>query len=282
IYLDNNIHKDCECAMDCDGDGIKDGEDNCPCNPLISKTTFRVVHPVFLDVFRGNQPVANWNIEEGAIDIEQTDNAQASLIYGEHKLSSVDYEGTFFVNFTKDDDYAGFVFSYQSSSLFYVAMWKRGTTPESNDGTRPLAIGGLQIKKVQSVTGPGKELGSALWFSGDTPGQVKLLYLDPAGAPWVPQVSFRWELIHRPKIGLIRIRFLEANGQVVVDTGNIFDSDLLGGRVGLYVASQRNVGFKLLNYECNELVPKEVYNSLTSSQKSLTGVDPEPASPAWL
>ena len=35
------------------------------------------------------------------------------------------YEATFFVNTETDDDYAGFVFSFQSNRKFYLISWKK-------------------------------------------------------------------------------------------------------------------------------------------------------------
>ena len=37
----------------------------------------------------------------------------------------MDYSGTFYVHDDKDDDFAGFVFSFQNNKKFYAFMWKK-------------------------------------------------------------------------------------------------------------------------------------------------------------
>lgn len=166
-------------------------------------------------------------------------------------FGGVDFEGTFFVDTEIDDDYVGFIFSYQDNHKFYAVMWKKNIqTYWQATPFRASAEPGIQLKLINSATGPGEMLRNSLWHTGDTKGQVKLLWKDPRNVGWTERTAYRWLLLHRPKIGLIRLRIFDGD-QMVADSGNIFDTTLKGGRLGVFCFSQEMIIWSDLVYRCN-------------------------------
>lgn len=218
---------------------------------MIHRTDFSKYQTVILDPVGVSQVDPNWQIYNYGAEIVQTINSDPGLAVGFHMFGGVDFEGTFYIDSEQDDDYVGFVFSYQDSGKFYSVMWKKKQqTYWDAKPFRAVAEPGIQLKVVNSKTGPGTLLRNSLWHTGDTEDQVRLLWKDPKNVGWKEKVAYRWLLLHRPKIGLIRLRIFEGD-KVVADSGNVFDTTLKGGRLGVYCFSQEMIIWSDLVYRCN-------------------------------
>ncbi|KAK4293808.1 hypothetical protein Pmani_033518 [Petrolisthes manimaculis] len=120
----------------------------------------------------------------------------------------------------------------------------------NSDPGLAVAKAGLQVKLVRSVSGPGVWLRNALWHTGTTPGQVKLLWHDQSNRGWEPRTAYRWHLTHRPKQGgLIRLRLYQGR-QLFLNTGYIYDTQLGGGHLGVLCFSQRRIVWSDLVTRC--------------------------------
>lgn len=239
------------CENDSDGDGIDNQHDVCPYNRGIFSTDFRTFEQVALDPEGQSQIDPKWITYNNGAEMVQTMNSDPGLAIGYDSFGGVDFEGTLYVDTNNDDDYIGFIFSYQNSHRFYAVMWKRNEQEYwHKDPFVAHAEPGIQIKLIYSQTGPGEILRNSLWHTGDTEGQVKLLWKDPKNVGWKDRTAYRWHLIHRPKIGLINMKIFNGK-KLVVDSGNIYDSTLQGGRLGMFVFSQEMTIWSNLFYKCN-------------------------------
>ena len=188
LLLDNGEGD--QCHNDNDGDGSNNVQDNCPSNSRVSATDFNNFQTIALDPHGTSQIDPNWVILNKGAEILQTENSDPGLAIGQDRLGGVDFEGTFFVNTQNDDDYVGFVFSYQSNSKFYVVMWKKLEQQYWDwEPFKAFATEGIQLKLVDSIEGPGTWLRNAMWNTGNTTDHVKLLWQDPEQEGWESKVG---------------------------------------------------------------------------------------------
>jgi hypothetical protein len=77
-------------------------------------------------------PEPKWEFRDEGKEIWQGLNSRAAVAIGKDRLSAVDFSGTIFVETDNDDDFVGFVFSFQDSSNFYVVY----SAKDSNVGSQ--------------------------------------------------------------------------------------------------------------------------------------------------
>ncbi|KAK9873867.1 hypothetical protein WA026_002224 [Henosepilachna vigintioctopunctata] len=261
------------CEKDWDNDTFENDIDNCPNNSMIHQTDFSKYSEVILDPQGEAQADPNWVIVNQGAEILQTMNSDPGLAIGFDTFYGVDFEGTFHVGTDVDDDYAGFIFSYLNNKQFYAVMWKKNSQPYwKHEPFRAVAESGIQLKLINSQTGPGEMLRNALWQTGNTENEVTLLWKDPKNVGWKSKTSYRWLLLHRPKIGLIRLRIYEGD-KLITDSDNIFDSTLQGGRLGVFCFSQEMIIWSDLVYRCNEHVPEAIWRTLPPHLRKKVSVD---------
>jgi hypothetical protein len=243
------------CVDDCDGDGIKDSVDACPCNKHIHMTDFRQHDIIELDPEGKSQSEPLWQFNDGGAEITQYKNSDPGMLIGKDAFGSVLYSGTFFIRQNSDNDYAGFVFNYQSNQRFIVVMWKR--VNESywiRDPFESRAYAGIQVKLVDSPKGPSTHLRNALWRTGDTSVHehmvnVKTIYYDPNFHGWEHERGYQWEMTYNVQTDCMRLKFYDGS-KMVIDTNCICNMGIKGGRLGVFEFSQPDVIFSNLHYKC--------------------------------
>uniref|UniRef100_A0A8D8AC88 Thrombospondin-4 n=1 Tax=Culex pipiens TaxID=7175 RepID=A0A8D8AC88_CULPI len=268
------------CDKDFDGDLVEDSMDNCPRNGQIMRSNFYNFTTVALDPEGISQDDPYWVILNDGAEIFQKFNSDPGLAIGYDKVEGLDFEGTFFIKpeYFQDDDFVGFVFGYVSNRKFYFASWKRQEQDYwESTPFQAYATSGVLLKLVDSQTGPGTMLRNSLWNDAGIQGQTKLLWQDRAKKGWEFNTPYRWKLLHRPEIGLIRFRLFR--GSVLeADSGNLFDYTIKGGRMGVYCFSQALITWSNLVYRCNDGIPRDIYNLLGSEQRKLV----KPSNDNWL
>ncbi|KAJ7380253.1 hypothetical protein OS493_010968 [Desmophyllum pertusum] len=239
------------CIDDFDGDGVQDKEDVCPTNPKITRTDFSVYHTLDIDPAGSEQDKPVWKVNKKGNEIQQVVNSVATILVGNQVYRDVEYRGTFFVNTHSDDDIIGIVFGYQSPKNFFVASWKQ--TRQVYWDSRPFrakAESAFNIKKINSASGPSQMLRNVLWHTGNVTNEATLLWKDPKGHGWQDKKAYRWQLVYLPSKSTMRLKIWRKHNKVMIDSGEIKDPDIGGGRLGVMCFSQEKVMWSAISTRC--------------------------------
>ncbi|WAR21985.1 TSP3B-like protein [Mya arenaria] len=217
----NNVGDVCE--ADSDGDGVDDKNDTCPFNPAISETSFKSYFTVNFDPTLTTSP-PKWLVKNNGGEVMQK-AGDASM-----PMALI-------------DEYFGFVFGYQSNRKFYVAMWKARhyNYLEEDESTYKGGLQGVQIKRFDSSVGPGSQLAEALWHSYDTAGIATMLWQDPQLQEWQPNTSYRYGDL---------FPYVYQGTSLLVDSGDLYDSAITAGRVGVLQFGEFPVTWSNLRVNC--------------------------------
>jgi len=239
------------CVDDFDGDGVPDKDDVCPINPKITRSDFSMYKVLVFDTEGSEQDMPFWKVNKKGDEIQQAVNSIATILIGNQVFHDVEYTGTFFVNSRYDDDIIGIVFGYQNPKKFFVASWKQ--SKQVYWDSRPFrakAEAALNIKKIHSVSGRSQMLRNVLWHTGNTTNEATLLWKDPKGRGWQDYKGYRWQLVYLPSKSSMRLRIWHKYNKQLMDSGEIKDPDIGGGKLGLMSFSQENVIWSAVSARC--------------------------------
>ncbi|XP_041365654.1 uncharacterized protein LOC121380756 [Gigantopelta aegis] len=156
----------------------------------------------------------------------------------------MDFYGTTFVEEDGCDGFMGFIFGYQSTSTFYLVLWRRNHHNFNLYG----GIKGPHIKLIDTTHTPG-DFFNLLYMGSTIKDFSKTLWHDPDLQGFECNTAYRWHITHRPSTGYMRL-IIKHNNTVMVDSGPVYDSSILGGRLGVFAFDQIAVIWSNLRYEC--------------------------------
>eukprot|EP00117_Sycon_ciliatum_P020763 scpid2291/ scgid18403/ Thrombospondin-3 len=224
------------CRNDYDGDGVNNAQDACPFMRTVQSGNMSVLLNISIPV--ESMADVKWHVTPQGSTVTLTSQSSAPIILlAPPRLGSVDFSGTVHVQNSEENDFFGFVFSFQSTSRFYLLQWKR--TAESFLDL-PSAISKPYWQLLKS---PSTELET--WLGNSS------IYEDKTGYGWLPHVTYSWVIQHRPDRGHIRIVVRNAS-HLILDSGSISDGDYRGGRLGLFSFWQADTTWSNLSVSCAE------------------------------
>ncbi|XP_041366833.1 uncharacterized protein LOC121381567 [Gigantopelta aegis] len=242
--VDGN-HRGDLCELDLDMDGTIDRLDNCPENKFISRTSF-VKHTAvdFIPTWM-TEPAAIWRVLDNGMEIRQDGKTRKAVaLIGDQHLDHMDFYGTTFVEEDDCDGFVGFIFGYQSTSKFYLVLWRHKHHNFNFYG----GIKGPHIKLIDTAHTPG-DFFYLLYMSSTIKDFSKIVWQDPDLQGFECNTAYRWHIIHRPSTGYMRL-IIKHDNTVMVDSGPVYDSSILGGRLGVFAFDQIAVIWSNLRYEC--------------------------------
>ncbi|OWF49028.1 Thrombospondin-4 [Mizuhopecten yessoensis] len=270
------------CEQDIDFDGTPDFDDICPFNRNIANVTFSRFFTVDLNPEWTTELSPEWSIQNEGRDIHQSKQTLKPVaLIGEQKFDHVILTATTFVSSSEGYGIIGFILGYQSNRRYYLLTWRHNYFNIKDRGN----VKGVQIWLVDSGTAPTTSYAYALYHGCDTDGITTLLWQDPNLIGWESHQGYSWTIEHSPSVGLLRVR-VEQGANTIVDSGNVFDVSIHGGRLGVFSYNQTRSLWSNLQYRCTERLNKALqFNGSTYGEigtLSSLSIDSSFALEAWI
>ncbi len=172
-----------------------------------------------------------WNVDASHTSVLQTINGQPTFFLSDSNYINTQFEGSFGVETTSDDDFIGFVFGY-STNDFLLFDWKQGNQSGASSGFTLSHITGTNVD---------------YWLHTGT--DISVLASDYTGNNgWLDNTSYNFTL-----------DFTTTNISIDIDNTNIFNvaGNFNSGKFGFYNYSQSHVRYTGFEEEVSPSVVPE-------------------------
>ncbi|KHE93005.1 MAG: PEP-CTERM sorting domain-containing protein [Candidatus Scalindua rubra] len=179
----------------------------------------------------GPQANGNWVLQSGNTEVLQTINGNPTYFVSDTNYINTQFDGSFGVETTFDDDYIGFVFGYNSQSDFLLFDWKQANQPGG-------ALEGFTLSRISGT--------ADVDFWDHTGTDIAVLATDYSTTNgWADNTVYAFSLIYTP-----------TNIKISIDSTQIFDvnGSFSDGKFGFYNYSQQSVRYK--GFEEQTVVPE--------------------------
>jgi hypothetical protein len=178
-----------------------------------------------------------WNVQNGGTSVLQTTNGNPTYFLSDTNYINTQFDGSFGVETTGDDDFIGFTFGYNNSNDFLLFDWKQG-----NQNYAGYAPSGFTLSKIS---------GSNVNYWDHSGADITVLATDYVGNNgnngWADNTVYGFSL-----------DFTTTGIKIDIDGTNIFDvaGSFNSGKFGFYNYSQSQVRYTGFTEEVSQSVPE--------------------------
>lgn len=192
---------------------------------LTALTASMSVNAASIDLTNWSQEGAgNWNVAPDGKSVKQTINGEPTYFVSDINYINTEFDGSFEVQTSSDDDFIGFVFGWNGTEDYYLFDWK-----QNNQFYAPLgsSLEGFTLSKIS---------GSDVNFWDHTGTDINVLASDNSTTNgWADNTPYNFTL-----------DYTTSNINISIDGNEIFNvaGTYADGKFGFYNYSQSNVFYE--------------------------------------